>query len=251
MQPERLVSGETGVYMYKTIGIIGGMGPAATADLMMKITEMTDAASDQEHIRIMIDSNINIPDRTAAILHGGPDPVPAMSESAGILEKAGADFLIIPCNTAHYFIPELKKVTKLPILNMPAETAKLLKERGVKKAAVLATDGTVQSGLYQKALDAEGIEAIYPDAEQQKQIMSLIYDFVKKGIVDRDSLPVSGISAIADDLRARGAEALLLACTELPLGFDLMGLTDESCVDPTKVLACAAVKYAGAKVKQN
>ena len=237
--------------MNKTIGILGGMGPAATADLMQKIIQMTDAGSDQEHIRIMIDSNINIPDRTAAILHGGPDPVPAMSESAGILERAGADFLIIPCNTAHYFIPELKKVTDLPILNMPAETAKLLKERGVKKAAVLATDGTVQSGLYQRALDAEGIEAVYPDEEQQKQIMSLIYDYVKKGITDPGSLPVKEISAIADDLRARGAEALLLACTELPLGFDIMGLADESCVDPTRVLACAAIKFAGAKVRQD
>ena len=237
--------------MNKTIGILGGMGPAATADLMQKIIQMTDAGSDQEHIRIMIDSNINIPDRTAAILHGGPDPVPAMSESAGILERAGADFLIIPCNTAHYFIPELKKVTDLPILNMPAETAKLLKERGVKKAAVLATDGTVQSGLYQRALDAEGIEAVYPDEEQQKQIMSLIYDYVKKGITDPGSLPVKEISAIADDLRARGAEALLLACTELPLGFDIMGLADESCVDTTRVLACAAIKFAGAKVRQD
>ena len=236
--------------MYKTIGMIGGMGPAATADLMMKIIEMTDAKSDQEHIRMIIDNNTNIPDRTDAILHGGKDPVPEMSASAEILEKAGADFIIIPCNTAHYFIPEVAKHTSLPILNMPEETAKLLKERGVKKAAVLGTDGTVQSGMYQKALDEEGIEAVYPDENQQKQLMSLIYDYIKKGIMDAESLPITETSAIADDLRSRGAEVLLLACTELPLGFSIMGLEDDSCVDPTRVLACAAVRYAGAKVKE-
>ena len=133
---------------------------------------------------------------------------------------------------------------------MPKETAAFLAKRGVKKAAVLATDGTVQSGLYQKALSDDGIEAIYPDEAQQKQVMSLIYDFIKKGITDRQSLPEAEISAVADDLRARGAQALLLACTELPLAFSIMELDDDSCVDPTRVLACAAIRYAGAEVKE-
>ena len=236
--------------MYKTIGILGGMGPAATADLMMKIIDMTDAKSDQEHIHIIVDNNTNIPDRTAAILHGGKDPVPEMSKSAKMLEAAGADFIIIPCNTAHYFISEVSAGTSLPFLNMPKETAAFLAKRGVKKAAVLATDGTVQSGLYQKALSDDGIEAIYPDEAQQKQVMSLIYDFIKKGIMDRQSLSEAEISAVADDLRARGAQALLLACTELPLAFSIMELDDDSCVDPTRVLACAAIRYAGAEVKE-
>ena len=90
--------------MYKSIGIIGGMGPAATADLMKKIIDMTDASCDQEHIHMLIDSNTNIPDRTAAILHGGEDPVPEMLASARRLEGAGADFLIMPCNTALFYI---------------------------------------------------------------------------------------------------------------------------------------------------
>lgn len=235
--------------MYKTIGIIGGMGPAATADLMNKIIEMTDAACDQEHIHLMIDSNTNIPDRTAAILHGGKDPVPEMLASAKRLEAMGADILIMPCNTAHYFIPELEKNVSIPFINMPVETARFLRKRGIEKAAVLATDGTVQSGLYEKALNDEGISAIYPDETQQELVMTLIYEDIKKGIIDPSVLPHDEIGSLDEDLRRRGAQALLLACTELPVAYQIMGLADETTIDPTSVLAAAAIRKAGAKVR--
>ena len=237
--------------MYKKVGIIGGMGPAATCDHMMKIINMTDAASDQEHIHVLVDSNINIPDRTEALLHGGEDPVPEMLASAKRLESIGADFLILPCNTAHCFVPRLENQVSIPFLSMPDETAALLSRKGVKTAAVLATDGTVQSGLYGKALASKGIEAIYPNDEQQKLLMSLIYDYIKKGITDPSKLPHDQIVAIVDDLRSRGAEALLLACTELPLAFDITGIDDDTCVDPTRVLAAAAIREAGAKIRQD
>lgn len=235
--------------MYKTIGIIGGMGPAATADLMKKIIDMTDADTDQEHIHLLIDSNTNIPDRTAAILHGGKDPVPEMLASAKRLEAMGADFLIVPCNTAHWFIPVMEKEVGIPFLNMPVETARLLKDRDVTTAAVLATDGTVQSGLYEEALRAEGIQAIYPDEEQQKTVMALIYDCIKRGITDPARLPREEIRAIGDDLRKRGAQALLLACTELPVAYSILGLYEDDCVDPTSVLAGAAISAAGAALR--
>jgi aspartate racemase len=227
------------------------MGPAATADLMMKITKMTDARTDQDHIRILVDSNINIPDRTAAILHGGEDPVPEMLSSARLLENAGADMLIIPCNTAHYFIPRMAGEIGIPIIDMHSETAQRLAEKGIRKAAVLATDGTVKSGLYGQVLSSHDIEAIYPYKEQQKLVMSLVYDYIKKGTTDPMQLPVTGISAIADDLRRRGAEVLLLACTELPLAFSYMGLYEDDCFDPTRELAAAAIRAAGARVRQN
>ena len=182
--------------MYKTIGIVGGMGPAATADLMKKITDMTDADCDQEHIHLLIDSNVNIPDRTAAILHGGENPVPELLAASKRLESIGADFLIMPCNTAHWFIPALECEVGIPFLNMPAETARLLKEMDVETAAVLATDGTVQSGLYEEALRAEGISAIYPDDEQQKTVMSLVYDYIKRGTLDPAQLPHDEMAAI-------------------------------------------------------
>jgi aspartate racemase len=139
--------------MLKTIGILGGMGPAATVDLMNRIISMTDAECDQDHIPMLVDNNTRIPDRTDAILHGGASPVPEMLASAKRLEAAGADFLVIPCHTAHYFIPQIADKIGIPILDMPTETAKLLKIKGVNRASVLATDGTVQSDLYGAALE--------------------------------------------------------------------------------------------------
>jgi len=235
--------------MLKTIGIMGGMGPAATADLMMKIIEMTAADSDQEHIPMIIDNNTRIPDRTAAILGGGADPVPEMTASAKRLEAAGADFIIIGCNTAHYFVPAFEKEISIPVVSMLKETALALREKGVKCAAVLATDGTVKSGLYARALGSEGIEDIYPTDEQQKLLMSVIYDYIKKGVTDPAKLPHDEMLIMAEDLKSRGAEALIMACTELPLAFDLTGIIDDTCMDPTRVLAAAAIREAGAKVR--
>ena len=235
--------------MLKTIGIIGGMGPAATADLMMKIISMTAADSDQDHIPMIIDNNTRIPDRTAAILSGGADPVPEMTASAKRLEAAGADFIIIGCNTAHYFVPAFEKEISIPVVSMLKETARALREKSVKCAAVLATDGTVKSGLYAKALAAEGIEDIYPTDEQQRLLMSVIYDYIKKGITDPAKLPHDEMLIMAEDLKSRGAEALIMACTELPLAFDLTGIIDDTCMDPTRVLAAAAIREAGAKMR--
>ena len=131
--------------MKKILGILGGMGPAATADLFTKIVSMTEAGSDAEHIRVIIDSNSAIPDRTAAILSGGKDPVPEMLSALGNLEKCGAGCVILPCNTAHYFLPRLRSETSIPILNMPEAAAKRCAELYPgKKAAmnVLQSIGT-------------------------------------------------------------------------------------------------------------
>ena len=142
--------------MKKTIGILGGMGPLATADLYRKIVESTAAEGDRGHIRVYIDSNTAIPDRTAAILSGGPDPVPEMLSALRNLEKCGADCIIMPCNTAHYFLPRLRTQTVLPILDMPAITAQRCAELFPgKRACVLATKGTLRSGVYSRARRAD------------------------------------------------------------------------------------------------
>ena len=229
--------------MYKTIGILGGMGPAATYDLGMKILNNTEAHCDQDHIHVIIDNNTNISDRTAAILHGGADPLPEMLKSAKLLEEAGADFLIMPCNTAHYFYDSVCDGVGIPVLHMPRETAARLKEQGIKKAAVLATDGTCQSGIYGDALREAGIETVYPSEEMQKVVMSLIYDYVKAGKTDFTGLDIDGI---VSDVRDKGAEILILGCTELPIAFGIIGDTGLPVIDPTNVLAAAAVKAAGA-----
>ena len=154
--------------MEKTIGILGGMGPLATADLFRKITLLTDAARDNDHIRVYIDSNARIPDRTAAILSGGKDPVPEMASALRSLEACGASCVIMPCNTAHYFLPRLQAMTKLPFISMLEATAKTCAAQYPgRTAAVLATKGTLATRLYEQALAAQNVRCLIPDAGEQ------------------------------------------------------------------------------------
>lgn len=229
--------------MTKTVGVIGGMGPAATCDLMEKIIALTRASRDQEHLHLIADVNTAIPDRTEAILHGGPDPVPEMVKSARRLVSAGAELLVMPCNTAHYFYADIAASVPVPVLHMARETAAALQAAGIETAGVLATDGTVQSGVYEHALADAGIRAVYPGPAMQRQVMRLIYQGVKARAVPLDDIPVGDILA---DLRAQGAQTFLLACTELPIAFRELGL-EAGCLDPTRVLAFAAVRAAGAE----
>lgn len=231
--------------MKKAIGIIGGMGPMATCDLMKKIIENTDAACDQEHIRLYVDSNTNIPDRTAAILRGGADPRPALTQSAVKLQAMGADLLIMPCNTAHYFVEDMRKAVDIPVLNMQQETADELRRQGITTVAVLATDGTVESGLYDQALKNVGITPVYPDKNEQKLVMSVIYDYVKAG---KDYRDVDKIHAMVEHLRSQGVQGLVLGCTELPIAFAPWKAALPT-FDPTLILARAAVTAAGYQVK--
>ena len=234
--------------MKKTIGILGGMGPLATADLYRKIIERTRADRDSEHIRVYIDGNAAIPDRTAAILHGGEDPVPEMLSALRHLEACGADCIIMPCNTAHYFLPRLREQTALPILDMQRITAAVCRERFPgKTAAILATDGTVQSGLYDRALDAEGVRWIHPGESEQKTLMHLIYGVVK---ASRPMEPEKEHwDAILDTLRGQGADLFILGCTELPV---LAGVlpSEGPFLDPTDELAKAAIRFCGYEVKE-
>lgn len=228
----------------KVIGIIGGMGPLATADLFTKIVSNTKAECDQKHIRVFIDNNTNIPDRTAAILRGGDDPVPALSESAKLLQSMGADFLIMPCNTAHYFYDYVQKSVDIPVLHMIEKTRDALTKKGVRKAGLLATDGTIQSGIYQKVFDNSGIELIKPEADGQKHIMDLIYKGVKAGEMNFDT---KNVCTVLDNLAEKGAEVLILGCTELPVAEKIYGLNYVTC-DPTLELAKAAIEFAGYEV---
>ena len=227
----------------KTIGILGGMGPLATADLFRKIVIFTPAACDNDHIRIYVDSNSRIPDRTAALLHGGADPVPEMLSALRNLEACGADCIIMPCNTAHAFLPSLRAETDIPILDMLQIAAGVCAQRYPgKTAAVLATTGTLQTGLYAHALEAAGVPFIYPDEAGQQTLMHLIYDVVKPWRPIPTEKPVW--SALLDSLRARGADYFILGCTELPV---LSGILEVEgpFVDPTDELARAAIHFCG------
>ena len=195
----------------KVIGILGGMGPLATADLFQKITLHTVAACDQAHPRVCIDSNTDIADRTAALLHGGEDPVPEMIKSAKRLESIGADFLIMPCNTAHNYYEQVCEAVTIPVLHMIALTRDALKERGVKCAGLLATDGTVQTGIYQRTFEQSGVALLTPDsAADQAAVMDVIYNGVKAGDLTHD---VAAFRAACEHLLARGAEVLIPTLT--------------------------------------
>jgi aspartate racemase len=234
--------------MKKTIGLLGGMGPLATADLLIKITTMTKADSDNEHIRVYIDCDCAIPDRTGAILHGGPDPVPEMTSALRNLEKCGADCIIMACNTAHYFLPRLQPLTNIPILDMPAITARRCAELFPgKKAALLGTTGTLQTGLYNAAMEKAGISYLLPEPEDQEWLMHLIYDIVK---ATRPMQPEEeNWSRLLADLRGRGADYFILACTELPIVANT--LPDEGpFIDPTAELAREAVLFCGYEVRE-
>lgn len=226
--------------MKKTIGIIGGMGPLATVDLFNKIVSITPAKSDNDHIRVVIDNNTNIPDRTSAILGKGSDPTSELVRAAVSLENMGADMLIMPCNTAHYFYDKITPFVKIPFISMIEETAKEIKSKNIKTVGLLATSGTINSGVYSKMFEKYDIAEIHPVGCDQDAVMSVIYDGVKAGNYDID---ISGFKKAIESLIEQGAEYLVLGCTELPIAFEKFAI-EANTIDPTMILAQVAVKAA-------
>ena len=226
----------------KIIGILGGMGPEATIDLFYKIIKLTPAEKDQDHLRIIIDNNPKIPDRTAAILGKGEDPLPALQETARNLEKAGADLIIIPCNTAHYFLPSIQESVKIPILNMIEETAKETQRKTpqIKKVGLLASIGIYKTEIYHQHFKKFNIEVISPEEKDKKEVMKVIYA-VKAG--DLSEEVKRNILKIAQKLIDKGVEAIITGCTEIPLILK-EGDVSVPIIDPTQVLAKMAIKKA-------
>ena len=225
----------------KSIGILGGMGPLATADLFEKIILHTAASCDQDHLRVFIDNNPGIPDRTEAILSGGADPVPKLTASARGLERQGAEMLLVPCNTAYCFYDAVQAAVSVPVLHMIRLTARALEGRTIRTAGLLATDGTIRAGIYQQCFAGTGIRLLTPPPEGQKAIMDMIYQGVKAGRRDYDA---SDAQAAMEELLCRGAETLILGCTELPPAVSLYRM-DFPVVDPTLELALEAIRQAG------
>ncbi|WP_071428051.1 cysteate racemase [Merdimmobilis hominis] len=231
--------------MHKSIGILGGMGPMATADLFQKIVALTKADSDNDHIRIYIDNNPQIPDRTTAILKGGKDPVPQMLDALRHLEACGADCIVMPCNTAHYFLDRLQLETKIPFISILESTAKACAAAHPgKTACILATTGTLCTGIYEKALSQEGVAYLLPGDRHREILMDGIYR-IKAGERLTDPAPFQGM---LEDLQAAGADYFILGCTELPLAVEQLSLSG-SFVDPTLELAKAAIRFCGGEIK--
>lgn len=217
----------------------------ATAYFMELVTDMTDAATDQEHLKMIVYSAPDIPDRTAYILGNSTDsPLPGFVEAGLSLKSMGVDLLAIPCITAHYFHNDIESRVGVKTLHAINECADLLRAEGVRRVGLMATDGTLQSGLFQTALQMRGIEPVLPSAAGQRSVMSLIYDDVKQG----NAPDMESFFAVKHELCERGAEVVLLGCTELSV-IKRDHDTGDGVLDVLEVLVKSAVTACGKNVR--
>ncbi|MCK5684272.1 amino acid racemase [bacterium] len=225
----------------KTVGIIGGMGPEATVDLMQRIIDLTPAKDDVDHIRCLVDNNPKIPSRIKAIIEGhGEDPAPCMADMGKRLELWGADFLVIPCNTAHYYYDAVQNAVNIPVINLIDLVVNHIKINfpDHDKIGILASPAVAITGLYTKRLKKLGLKNVWPDPLYQDQLFSVIKQ-VKKG--NTDTRLKEGYKKICENLADKGATIAIIACTELSV---LKGSLPITKIDAAQVLATEIVKVA-------
>ncbi len=239
------------------IGVVGGVGPAATVDFMNKIVRNTRAGRDQEHVKLVVEQNPQIPDRTENLIGDGVDPTIALYSTCKKLEADDANIIAIPCNTAHAFVERIQPYLSIPIVNMLFETAECIKRNHgtCRKIGLLATSGTIGSRVYHDAISNAGFELLVPDEENQNRVMSAIYgpQGVKAGFTEGKC--VDDLLLALTSLVLRGAEVIILGCTELPLlleqneEFPVAGKT-VVVLDPTEILARKCVQLSGNSVEE-
>jgi aspartate racemase len=227
----------------KVVGILGGMGPEATIDLFAKIVKATNAKHDEDHLRIIVDNNPKMPSRLDAILKNGPSPVPAMVATAQNIERAGADFLLIAANTAHWFHADVQKGVGIPVLNMIEETVAWIEKSlpAIDAIGLLATTGTVKTGMYHDAFKKTGIKVLAPSHEDQEQgVMASIMGF-------KYGEPLPGMREkmvqVVNRLAANGAGGIVMGCTEIPIILDGYA-SPVPLIDPNQILAEVVVRLA-------
>ena len=225
----------------RLLGVLGGLGPMSTVYFCELLTAHTQAACDSDHIDMIISSRATTPDRTAFILgKSNRDPLPVMIEEAQRLERAGAELIVIPCNTAHYFYNGLADRIGVPMLNIIKETVLHLKRNGVKRFGLLATEGTVRAGAYQELCRPEGLTCLTPTDTEQAVISSAIYDAIKQN----RPVDMTAFEGVVKALCARGCERIVLGCTELSL-LKKQGLDDALFTDSLEVLAYRTILACG------
>lgn len=229
------------------LGVIGGLGPMATAYFMELVTKMTKASTDQEHIEMIIYSKPQIPDRTSYILgQSDENPLDSINEVAHKLEEFGADVIAIPCITAHCFHDKLCENISVKILNAVEETANELKKLGCTKAGIMATSGTMKCGLFQDALKNVGIIPVEADEKIQSLVMDLIYNDIKAGKKPNKET----FNTIREYFFDKGVQAVILGCTELSLLKWNEELNLDGFIDAMRVLAKASIRECGYEVKE-
>lgn len=230
--------------MTKSLGVLGGMGPLASAHFMLRLTLLTRAAQDQDHIPAVLWSDPQVPDRTAARVAGGEDPLPALLRGIRGLEAAGCGAIAIPCNTAHGWHAGMQAATSLPILHIVTATGDELERLGVSAGPVgiMGTAGTLAMRLYQQGLERRGWDCLVPDPAEMAQRVTPAIALVKANRVAEAYAP---LAEAAGGLMARGARAVVLGCTEIPLGVAAGPALPFPVADSIDALARAAIRWAG------
>ncbi|MFQ6172149.1 aspartate/glutamate racemase family protein [Oryzobacter sp. R7] len=229
------------------VGVVGGLGPAATVHFMRRMVELTDAARDQDHVDLLVWQHGSTPDRTAFLRGEGESPEPALVRNATELEAAGARFIAMPCNTGVAWLDAVRAAVGVEVLSIVDETvaAAVDAQPGLRRLGLLATDGTLLAGTYAGVAERLGLELVIPDEDVQREVMSVIYDGVKAGNpVSRDRF-----DALVDHLRTKGAEVVALGCTELSVLHGDLGIDDPTVVDSVDALARTVIARAGAPLR--
>lgn len=230
--------------MPKLLGVLGGMGPLATADFMRKLTELTPASRDQDHVPVLVYSNPQVPDRSTAIMGKGESPLPALLDGIARLQDAGAEAIAIPCNTAHYWYDEMIAASRVPILHIVGSVCEALRRKGIAggTVGVMGTAGTLHTGIYQDYLQRSGYACVLPSETEMAEL-------VMPGIVSVKAGDVPAAKRVLSDaarhLAERGAQMVVLGCTEIPLALaDASPEAAARYVDSTAALAQACLAWA-------
>ena len=232
----------------KTVGVLGGLGPMATVYFYDMVVEMTEAKRDQDHLDMIIMNRATTPDRTAYILGSSDDsPLDYIVRDAKRLEAAGADFLVLTCNTAHYFYNAIVEGLGIPLINMIEETVVHAKKKGHKKIGILATTGNINTGLYQEMCLKHSMDYYVPSKPVQEMVMDIIYDQVKAG----KKADMDQFNKIIEVLKAEGCDCAILGCTELSIIKKDEKLPNDFFVDSSEVLAMITILKAGRKLKED
>ena len=227
----------------KVVGVIGGMGPEATVDLMGRVIKATPAEDDMDHIRMVVDNNPQVPSRIKAIIEGtGESPAPCMAQMARNLAASGADFLVIPCNTAHFYYDEVCSAVDIPVMNMVDVTVEtvLNENASIRTVGLLASKAVLMTGLYTKPFKGKGVDVIYPSPEAQELLMASVRK-IKTGKYDIGDREV--LQSAAEELVRKGSKALIVACTELSIICDGLD-AGVKVYDASQVLAESIVRMA-------
>lgn len=225
----------------RIVGILGGMGPAATVDFYDKLVRATPASCDQEHLRVVIWADPSVPNRQEALLEGRRDPTPWLEEGVEQLIRCGAQILVAPCNTIHAYLPSVVQGRDVEFISIIDTTLEAVQERDrAGRVGILATDGALASGLFQSALGSVGKEPVLPSDSSQQELMQVVHA-VKAG--DAGLKQRQHVLALLSELQASGVSTVIAGCTELSVLLTALDV-DVHLIDPSQVLALATIQRA-------